>query len=312
MLALFLHGNCRNLLLCHADAPRLAASRKFWANGQLKTPLQRVALILFEYFTTFAYMQSTDLPHILEYYEPITLGEMSSIRLMNRIDIKFVTTMRRLQQLLEMAAAQYRVQVANGTAMAQYYTRYFDTASHDMYFAHHNRRANRQKLRIRSYLYSAQHFLEVKTKNNHGRTHKKRIALTRFDTDGTFDLCHEADAAFLAEHLRYAPSQMHECIENRFKRITLVNKMLTERLTIDTSLQFRNLGTDSRCDLNDLAIIELKRDGLTHSPILGMLNQLRIHPLGFSKYCMGTVLTDPGIKHNMFKPRLTALARITR
>ena len=37
---------------------------------------------------------------ILSHYEPITLDEMSGIRLMNRTDTKFVTTKPMLRQLL--------------------------------------------------------------------------------------------------------------------------------------------------------------------------------------------------------------------
>ena len=44
---------------------------------------------------------------LLAQYDKITLDEMSSIRLMNRIDTKFVTTMPVLLRLLEMAKDDY-------------------------------------------------------------------------------------------------------------------------------------------------------------------------------------------------------------
>ena len=40
---------------------------------------------------------------ILSHYEPITLEQMKDIRLMNRIDTKFVTTEPMLRRLLVMA-----------------------------------------------------------------------------------------------------------------------------------------------------------------------------------------------------------------
>ncbi|MBQ2236062.1 MAG: VTC domain-containing protein, partial [Muribaculaceae bacterium] len=107
---------------------------------------------------------------ILSTYRPITLDEMRGIKLMNRTDTKFVTTVSRLERLLELARHDYCVQETDGERVIPYYTVYYDTALHEMYRVHHNGHADRQKVRIRCYVSSALGFLEVKTKNNHGRT----------------------------------------------------------------------------------------------------------------------------------------------
>lgn len=256
---------------------------------------------------------------ILNYYKPITLEEMSGIRLMNRTDTKFVTTTAMLRQLLELAVRQYRAQEIDGKRMARYYTMYFDTPDLEMYRCHHSGHTNRQKLRIRSYVDSGLNFLEVKTKNNHGRTKKKRTTMFDFTPlnptrDIRFD-SHDDNfceyESFLRLYLRYNPEDLQEAIENRFNRITLVNNNKTERLTIDTGLRFHNLINEREIELPDIAIIELKRDGLVPSPILSLLNELRIKPLGFSKYCMGTALTSPDLKKNRFKPRLHAIGKMS-
>ena len=62
--------------------------------------------------------------------------------------------------------------------------------------------------------------------------------------------------------------------------------------------------------MGNLVIIELKRDGLVYSPVLKMLNQLRIHPHGFSKYCMGSALTNPKLSVNRFKCKLIEINKI--
>jgi hypothetical protein len=254
---------------------------------------------------------------ILNSFDPITLEQMSSIRLMNRTDTKFVTTTDRLRQLLTMAQEDYFVQEIDGERIAPYYTLYFDTEDCAMYTAHESGHTNRQKLRIRSYVASGLNFLEVKTKNNHGRTKKKRIDMVGFDPihpdhgirfqrqDEQYKVYDE----FLRKHLRYDPAIMSEKLENHFNRITLVNKCKTERLTIDTGLCFHNLLTGRDADLTGLAIIELKRDGLQPSPILEMLRELRIKPCGFSKYCMGSAFTNPSLKRNNFKERMRLVER---
>lgn len=113
---------------------------------------------------------------ILQNFQSISLDEMSGVKLLNRTDTKFVTSLNQLRKLLSMAEHDYRVQEINGQRIAHYYSTYFDTPTNDMYMRHQNGHQNRQKLRIRSYVDSHLNFLEVKTKNNHGRT-KKSVSL---------------------------------------------------------------------------------------------------------------------------------------
>lgn len=238
----------------------------------------------------------------MQSYTPVSLEQMKAVRLMNRIDTKYVTTRTRLMRLLELARDRYWVQEIDGRRNMPYYTLYYDTERCDMYMEHQRGRKSRQKIRIRAYEHSGVSFLEVKNKNNKGRTAKKRVECAVGEKDGHTD--------FIASHLHYAPERLRDRIENRFTRITLVNRNMTERLTIDTNLRFHNFTTDRVCALNGLVIIELKRDGLTASPILELLRRLRIQPSGFSKYCMGMALTDGGLKQNRFKPRLRMISKM--
>ena len=237
-------------------------------------------------------------------YEPITLEEMSGIKLMNRIDTKFVTTQDRLMRLLDMARNDYYAQEIAGSRLSRYDTTYFDTDDFAMYRVHQSGHTGRQKLRFRTYVSSNLQFMEVKTKNNHGRTKKKRIKVE------DMDLADAEKRAFLAEHLRYSVDSMQPAIRNNFDRITLVNRAKTERLTIDTNLRFFNLVSGQNRDMGPLVIIELKRDGLCYSPVLEMLRQLHIHPHGFSKYCMGSAMTNPQLPVNRFKPKLRDVEKI--
>lgn len=256
---------------------------------------------------------------IIDDYESISLEQMNSVRLMNRTDTKFVTTTAMLPRFFEAACADYYIQEIDGRRVASYNTVYFDTERCDMFLAHHNGRLDRQKVRVRSYVDSKQSFLEVKTKNNHGRTKKKRVAVGDFGQmdsgvdevlgRGGDEVSHEC-GEFLAHYLHYAPSMLKEQLENNFERITLVNKAKTERLTIDTNLCFHNIQTGKDKSLDSLVIIELKRDGTMPSRVLGILRDLRIKPMGFSKYCMGMVMTNDSIKRNLFMPRLRRIARM--
>lgn len=223
---------------------------------------------------------------------------------MNRTDTKFVTTLTMLRQLLQMAQTDYYVQEIDGQRNMLYDTTYFDTDHYDMYNVHQHGHSNRQKIRFRTYVSSNLQFMEVKTKNNHGRTKKKRIEVS------DMDLHDDVKREFLGRTLRYDIDCLMPHMHNYFHRITLVNKGKTERLTIDTQLQFNNIVSGQHKDMGDLVIIELKRDGMVYSPVLQMLRDLHIHPHGFSKYCMGAAMTNDSLPVNRFKEKLRDVDRI--
>jgi hypothetical protein len=241
---------------------------------------------------------------LINTFAPISLEQMSGVKLMNRTDTKFVTTTDRLRLLLQMACNDYYVQEIDGGRNLEYDTTYFDTTAFDMYNQHQWNHTNRQKIRFRTYCVSGLQFMEVKTKNNHGRTKKKRMEVT------DMNLAEQAKSDFIGKHLRYGVDTLQPALNNHFSRITLVNKTKTERLTIDSALRFHNIVSGVDKDMGDLVIIELKRDGLVYSPVLEMLRQLRIHPHGFSKYCMGSALTNPDLRVNRFKRKLIEINKI--
>lgn len=244
---------------------------------------------------------------LLDRMQPITLEQMSSIKLMNRIDTKFVTSKRLLMELLRRVQDKYYVQETNDFRISPYRTTYFDTDHYTQYMQHHNRYVRRTKVRVRTYLSSGDlTFLEVKRKNNHGRTNKKRIQVESLETvkqtEGASELVKKRTGLMLED--------MHPIVQNNFDRVTLVNIGKTERLTIDFNVKFHNFETGNDYDTENIVIIELKRDGNIFSPIKSILRDLHIHPTGFSKCCIGMVTTDPHLKQNNFKQKLRMLRKI--
>lgn len=248
---------------------------------------------------------ANELDSLLSMFPPITLEEMSSIRLMKRTDTKFITNKGHLMKLLELAKEEYYVQEINGKRISRYQTTYWDTNSHSLYAMHHDGKRPRTKVRVRTYVDSGITFLEIKKKNNHNKTSKKRIEITD-EAILKNDTCRQ----FISERTALNPDELHPCIQNRFERITLVNRGKTERLTIDFNVQFHNLETGEKGKENELVIIELKRDGLVFSPIKQLLIQLRIKPFGFSKYCIGSLLTNKDLKRNLFKPKVIQIRKL--
>lgn len=242
---------------------------------------------------------------IIKDFKPISLEEMGKVRLMNRIDTKYVTTIDKVNELLRAASPDYLIQQIDGRVNMPYYTKYFDTSDVDMFYQHQRGKKNRQKVRIRKYEESdTLPFVEIKTKNNKGLTRKKRVAM-----DSGADIIQYID--FLNTHSRYNPNDLIPHIENHFYRITLVNKEMTERITIDTNVEFHNLTTGKTVSFENIGIIEWKRDGNNDkSRFDKILRDLRIQKSGFSKYCIGMAVTNPDLRQNRLKKRIRMINRI--
>ena len=258
-----------------------------------------------EQWAAYEHLNSLD---VWRRMDTTTLDQMRRVKLMNRIDTKYVLTHEGVLRLLDEAAdAGYRVQLIDGVRACRYDTLYYDTALRDMYLAHHNRILTRQKIRTRRYVESGVTFLEIKNKSNRGRTRKKRIEIA----PECFDNISHAEGVepFFAEYARYGCEVLLPALSTRFVRITLVNDNLTERLTIDLDLHYRDMRSGRESTIERMAIVELKQDGRRASAIKDILRRMRIMPLKVSKYCLGTTLTVEGIRRNRFKEKLREIEK---
>ncbi len=257
-------------------------------------------------------MQSiaADIEQIAETFPRITLDEMKDIRLMNRTDCKYVTNIGTLLRLLERAKGYYYSQEVEGCRVSPYATTYWDTPTdqmrQSMFRCHETGHTPRQKVRVRTYVSSDLSFLEVKKKDNHGKTRKLRTRVPSLQAV----MNGEAGGDFLFEETGMRLNELAPAVGNRFDRLTLVNLDKTERLTIDFDLEFYNYTTKERAEMDNIVVIELKRDGRCASPILPLLRELRIKPSGFSKYCIGASVTNSSLRINRFKKRLVKIRKI--
>ena len=254
--------------------------------------------------------ENPSLSALLARIDPITLDEMESITLMNRIDSKYLTDVPTLMRLLGDAAEQgYRALYVDGKKLIPYDSVYFDTPDLRTYTDHRNRKLVRQKVRTRCYLTdSGAAFLEIKRKTNHGRTKKKRMQIPMADFA---DFRGNAEAAaYLQTRSMFTVEQLSPELHTRFSRITLVNAHQTERITIDMDLQFENVRFGTQASLPGAVIIELKQDGRAPSRMKPILLKHRIKPFRISKYCTAVTLTDPTARYGRFKLKLKRIGRV--
>lgn len=247
----------------------------------------------------------TELENVISDMPRIGLEETGKVRLMDRTDRKYLANRNLLLKFLRLTKDEYSVLVASESPVSVYSTTYWDTDDHQFYTRHHNGCRPRTKVRVRTYVDTETTFLEVKNKDNHNKTRKSRVRLASPEEMNSDD-----EEMFLEEKAYVSLNDIHPCLRNRFSRLTLVNKAFTERLTIDFDVNFTNLETQQEAQLGNIVIMELKRSGKSDSPAFDALIKLRIKPQGFSKYCIGTYLTNPGVKHNKFKKKEVVMRRL--
>src|ERR1700749_1249511 len=100
---------------------------------------------------------------------------MDRVKLMNRTDTKFTFTSAQLEMVLSEVLENYFILEVDGKRISRYRTLYYDTFNYNLYTKHHNGELNGYKIRHRTYVESEIGFLEIKFKNNKGRTIKDRI-----------------------------------------------------------------------------------------------------------------------------------------
>lgn len=239
-------------------------------------------------------------------FENISLSEMEKVKLMNRVDRKYWFNSSELQIILDSIQNDYYILQIDGEVQMPYTTAYFDTSNNEMFTAHHNGKLNRYKIRKRQYLISGTGFLEVKFKNNKGRTIKKRML-----SDFSHDFFSKDENNFIRSTTPYQPDELQVALRNKFSRLTLVNRNFKERCTVDLNIRFDT--ANKHFLLDDLVVIEVKADGNSgSSPLVRALRDHRLKNSGFSKYAIGRSITDPTIKRNAFKDKLRMLQKILK
>jgi hypothetical protein len=232
---------------------------------------------------------------------------MDSVKLMRRIDYKFTLSIQQLPVLLKKALVDYYVLEVDGVREQVYETTYFDTNDYQMYHNHHNGKQNRCKIRVRKYVSSDVEFLEIKRKTNKGETIKNRIVVPEESNQLDF----KGSSSFIQKYAAYDDQLLWPKLGNNFIRVTMVNKDMSERVTIDYQLKFTDLKYHKQVSENNLCIIEIKRDYESKkSSFLSTLNEMKIYPGGFSKYCIGLAILNPEVKKNLFKQKMRELAKL--
>jgi hypothetical protein len=249
---------------------------------------------------SLSYFQTISL--MANHFDPISLDEMDSVQLMDRIDMKFILPIDQLLVLLPELYTNYRILTICNNQVFNYRTDYFDTPELAMFYDHHNGKLTRFKVRRREYVDSRIEFLEIKFRSNKGRIIKQRVEDNNSDNQ-LFD-------GFISQHTPYNPCKLHRTVINHFNRFTLVDTEMQERVTTDFNVSFTD--NTRTISLNGLVIIEIKQ---AHADKMSLVYRLMkknsIRPSSISKYCVGVSLLNDKPKKNNFKETILQINKIS-
>jgi hypothetical protein len=243
------------------------------------------------------------LDEILKNYQPISLNEMDCVKMMNRTDTKYFFHASLFIEILKRASNFYRVLEIDNQRQFEYFTTYFDTQNYSLYLDHQNGKRNRYKVRQRRYVSTGVEYFEVKHKTNKGWTLKSRIK------NNDPDCLNSKTDVFLKDKTPYNNSILKKVLYNDFHRITLVSNKLDERATLDFSISFSNFKNNFSYPM--LGIAEVKQDASSgKSKLVEILRDLKLRPMGISKYCLGIASLCEGVKINSLKPSIIKINKL--
>tara|TARA_B100000809_G_scaffold266703_1_gene330875 strand:+ start:4733 stop:5497 length:765 start_codon:yes stop_codon:yes gene_type:complete len=251
-----------------------------------------------------------ELNSALNQLSPISLKELDRVKLQNRTDTKFVFNADLLPTILNDISEFYSILEINGKRTNSYKTLYFDTKDLRSYIQHHNGKANRIKVRFRKYEESDINFLEVKYKNNKGRTIKARTKTASIETELT-----DFSRKFIVDNSYsfYGEQEVIPVLWNSFTRLTLAHKTLNERLTIDLNLSFESFENNTIKKIGHIIIAEVKQEKASNnSDFIQAIRKHHIRESSMSKYCVGTAILNKNIKQNNFKERILKINKLNK
>jgi len=194
-------------------------------------------------------------------FEKISLDELNQTSsYLKRIDRKFLVTANQFKELLKEFKKDFKVLEINWKRIFSYDNVYMDTDDYLFYNQHQNKLPKRTKIRTRLYVDSNLAFFEFKQKEN-WITQKYRYSFP-VEEHGTMTKGKKRffEGVWQAMYNGEKAPTITPAIRTKYKRITLVSKDGSERLTIDFAIKTENLRNPNQneVDLKNLVIIESK------------------------------------------------------
>jgi hypothetical protein len=242
----------------------------------------------------------------LDSFNSISLKELDNVKLMNRVDTKYVLPLNKIPEFLTLLNGEYRVLEINDKRIFSYNTTYLDTDDYLFFNQHVTGKLERSKVRYRKYETADTTYLEVKRRTNKNRTIKWRIENSLTSESRCDDYARE----FINEYISHKHLDLRPVLLNRFNRVTVAGAEFSERITLDYNISYSD-PAGNKVVFPFLAIVEVKSEGFTNRSHVGnILKGLKVHQSGFSKYCIGTASLYNMPRKNILKQKFLLINKI--
>lgn len=248
---------------------------------------------------------NNNIDRLLEKFRSASLADLEKLSLLDRYDTKYIVPLSLLLEVLPKFLDDYSILEIDDKRDFRYFNQYFDTSVYAFYTAHHNGKRNRMKIRYRNYKDSGMAFLEIKRKINN-KTEKERIKYSAHSFE--FD---SAAESFINKTDEVNANELMPKLQVSYRRITLLNPITKDKITIDRNLYFKNTVHDYLLDEVALIEVKTKKQSQIAYPIQ-LLKDMMIRHTNVSKYCLGLVLTRSNVKYNRFKKNILTINNIIR
>jgi hypothetical protein len=256
-------------------------------------------------------------------FAPISLPVLDQrAGLATRGESKYILDARTFERLMGELIPHYLILEIDGARVFSYDTIYFDTPARTIYRHHVQGRRRRFKCRTRLYTANGPCFFEVKLKGGREETIKRRIEL-EVEEHGSLT---KPALAFLEHELQAygssVPVALAPGLRTLYRRLTLVSRIDSERLTFDFELTFA-LNDGEHSIQPGRILLETKTGNGTRGTNGGngkangevgqasggageasrVLRRLGVRSVkSCSKYCIGMALAHPELRDNPFRP----------
>ncbi|GAB3130444.1 polyphosphate polymerase domain-containing protein [Microbispora hainanensis] len=239
-------------------------------------------------------MTMTPIGPALARLTPVGLDELvDRAALQTRVDRKYLVPAEALPHLLERLVPYAQALDIDGERTFRYQSVYFDTPQLASYHSAAYRRRRRFKVRTRTYLDSAQSWLEVKINGARGSVTKHRLPYDPRDCDTVDPGRDFVDEALARESMGLgAQSSLGPVLVTEYHRATLLLPETASRVTLDTGLAWRH--DDHALRLPALAVVETKSASAA-TPVDRLLWRAGLRPARISKYATGLAALRPDL-----------------
>lgn len=249
----------------------------------------------------------------LKKFRSITLNQLNATAsFLKRKDRKYLLTLWQFNEIIEDLKSKFKVLEIDNKKIFTYDNVYMDTPDYLFYKQHQDRLKSRTKIRTRYYIESNLAFFEYKQKVN-WITHKYRYDFPP-EEHGFMTKWKKRFFDWVWQSIysgKKAP-EISPSIKTKYRRITMVNSLWDERLTIDFDIKAFDLRkkTNKTVDLKNLVIIESKALK-NNCEIMDIMKKYEINQArSCSKYSLWIVYSGLAQKYDTFKETMAKIKEI--